>query len=371
MPNNQDTHSPYRAEHIGSLLRPKNLTRAFGQFSSGEISEEEFHSIQDSAIGDVVELQKSIGLKFVTDGEFRRASYWAHWIDAIDGLGVAPALFKFHDEKGTEHEFIAADCNGKLDKTGPISTEEFKFLKTISDQPVKITLPSPSTLHFWRLNETIKGSGYDSDEEYLQDLCGIYKQEISELADLSCNYVQLDEVPLIMLANEGIRNQIRSFGYDPDDLIDLYIQAMNLAIADRPNGMIAGMHICRGNFKGNWLTEGGYDVVAERVFGQIDVDAFYLEFDSERAGGFEPLQYVPAGKKVVLGLVSSKVPELEDPQTIIARIEEASGYISRENLSLSPQCGFASAVSGNPVTLDDEIRKLQLVVDIADEIWNK
>jgi 5-methyltetrahydropteroyltriglutamate--homocysteine methyltransferase len=336
---------------------------------AGELSAEEYRFIQDEAIRGVVGLQESVGFAFVTDGEFRRASYWAHWVDAIDGLNVAPALFKFHDEAGKRREFIAADCTGKLEKTGRISTDEFRFLRDISPLPIKITMPSPSTLHFWRLNETIRGSAYGSNEEFLEDLCGIYKQEISDLAALGCNYVQLDEVPLIMLANEDIRNQVRAFGNDPDQLIDLYINAMNLAIGDRPQGMIAGMHICRGNFKGKWLTEGGYDRVAERVFGQIEVDAFLLEFDTERAGGFEPLRHVPAGKKVVLGLVCSKVPEPENSQMLKDRVTQASKYIPLENLCISPQCGFASTVSGNPVTLEDERKKLQLVADVSKEIW--
>jgi 5-methyltetrahydropteroyltriglutamate--homocysteine methyltransferase len=316
-------------------------------------------------------MQESIGLGIVTDGEFRRASYWAHWVESITGLDVAPALFRFHDESGNEQEFLAADCTGKLEKTGPISTEEFKFLSGTTDKTIKVTMPSPSTLHFWRLGQTVAGSGYASDEDYMADLCAIYRQEIADLAELGCTYIQFDEVPLIMLANEKIRSLVHKFGGDPQRLIELYVDSINQVVKESPENMTFGLHICRGNFKGKWLTEGGYGAMAEQVFKQVDVDVFCLEFDTDRAGGFEPLQYVPDGKKVVLGLVSSKVPNLEDPDVLKKRIAEAAGYVPLENLGLSPQCGFASTVAGNPVTLEDETSKLQLVVNVANEVWGQ
>ncbi len=364
-----DAGPPFRAEHIGSLLRPDSLTRSFRKHQAGEITDEGFRAVQDSAIQDVIQLQEAVGLQMVTDGEFRRASYWAHWIAAIDGLGVSQAQFTFHDARGNEQEFIAADCVGKLEKTAAISTEEFKFLQGITDKTIKVTMPSPSTLHFWRLDKTIEGSGYNSAEDYMTDLCNIYRQEISDLAALGCSYVQLDEVPLIMLGNEEIRNAVRESGDDPDTLTDLYIQSINRIVSVRPDNMTIGMHICRGNFKGKWLTQGGYGEMAEQVFKRVNVDVICLEFDTERAGGFEQLQHVPADKKVVLGLVSTKVPDLESPLVLKERIKEAAQYIPLENLSISPQCGFASTVAGNPVTLADEKNKLQLVVDVAKDVW--
>ncbi len=360
---------PFRAEHIGSLLRPTELTQSFRQYQSGQITDVQFQMVQDRAIRDVVQLQESVGLEVVTDGEFRRASYWAHWVQSIDGLDVAPALFKFHDELGNEQEFIAADCRGRLRKIAPISTEEFRFLSGVTSKKIKITMPSPSTLHFWRLGKTIEGSGYASDEDYMTDLCAIYRQEVSDLAALGCSYVQLDEVPLIMLANKEICNLVHTNGCDPRKLIQLYVQSVNQIVKERPENITIGMHICRGNFKGKWLTEGGYAEMAEQVFRHIDVDVFCLEFDTQRAGGFEPLRFVPEGKKVVLGLVSSKLPNLEDPDILKARIAEAATYMPLENLSISPQCGFASTVAGNPVTLQDEMNKLQLVVDVTEEVW--
>lgn len=363
------TNPPFRAEHVGSLLRPAELREAFKAFTKGEIDAIEFHQVQDRAIRDVIGMQESCGLQMCTDGEFRRASYWGHWVDAIEGLGTAPALFTFHDEAGNEQEFIAATCTGKLRKVHPISTEEFSFLREFAKTTPKITMPSPSTLHFWRLGDTIEGSPYSSDAEFMDDLTAIFAQEIKDLADLGCRYVQLDEVPLIMLGNPNIRERVSELGSDPAALIDLYIKAMNDAAGGRPDGVTAGMHMCRGNFKGKWLTEGGYDEIAERVFGEVDVDAFFLEYDTERAGSFEPLRHVPAPKRVVLGLVSSKTPELEDKQRVIQRVEEAARYIDLDRLSISPQCGFASTVAGNPVTEEAETAKLKLLADVAKEMW--
>ncbi len=277
---------PFRAQHIGSLLRPAELTRNFRKHQAGEISDDDFREVQDSAIRDVIQLQESIGLEVVTDGEFRRSSYWAHWVESINGLDVAPALFKFHDESGIEQEFFAADCVGKLEKTGPISTEEFKFTSGTTDKTIKVTMPSPSTLHFWRLGQTVAGSGYVSDEDYMTDLCAIYRQEIADLAELGCTYIQFDEVPLIMLANEKICNLVHEFGSDPQRLIELYVDSINLAVKEAHENVTFGMHICRGNFKGKWLTEGGYGAMAEQVFKQVNVDVFCLEFDTDRAGGF-------------------------------------------------------------------------------------
>ena len=360
---------PFRAEHVGSLLRPIELTRAFRSFTAGEISAEVFEEVQDKVLREVVALQEALGLKAVTDGEFRRASYWGHWVDAIDGLDVAPSFFTFHDGCGAEQEFIAATCTGPLKQTAPISTGEFAYLHSVAKATPKITLPSPSTLHFWRLDQTITGSAYTTDEAYLADLTAIYRQEIAALYDLGCRYVQLDEVPLIMLANPEIRARVTAFGADPARLISLYIESLNPALADRPPDMTAALHICRGNFKGKWLTEGGYDEIAEAVFQSVDVDGFFLEFDTQRAGGLEVLHHVPAGKRVVLGLGSSKIPQLEDLSVIRKRVEEATRYRPLESLSISPQCGFASTVAGNPVTEEDQIEKLAALVQLAGEIW--
>jgi len=359
---------PYRAEHVGSLLRPKALTDAYRRQVRGEISAADLQAVTEQAIREVVALQESLGLAVITDGEFRRASYWGHWIDAIDGLGVQPSLFRFGDNSGKQHEFLVTQCSAELRKTGPISTEEFAFLNAATKGTPKVTMPSPSTLHFWRLAETWAGSPYTSDRDYMYALAEVFRQEIADLATLGCCYVQLDEVPLVNLANAETRAQVSKLGTNPDGLIDLYVEATNRATTGRGD-VVAAMHICRGNYKGTWLTEGGYDDVAEKVFAGIDVDAFFLEFDTERAGGFEPLRFVPAGTKVVLGLVSSKTPALEDADMLKRRVEEAARYVAMEDLCLSPQCGFASTVAGNPVSADDQRRKLELVVKTASELW--
>ncbi|MYF06696.1 MAG: 5-methyltetrahydropteroyltriglutamate--homocysteine S-methyltransferase [Rhodospirillaceae bacterium] len=368
-PTKARRNPPFRAEHIGSLLRPRALKDAFKAHSAGEIGDEAFETAKRAAIRDVVAMQEGLGLEMVTDGEFRRKSYWGHWVDAIDGFDVAPSLFTFHDESGAEQEFIAADCVGPLRKAAPISTEEFAFLRTAAKtaEP-KITMPSPSTLHFWRLSKTIEGSGYATDEAFFDDLCAIFRQEIADLAALGCRYVQLDEVPLIMLGSPAVCERVRALGGDPDRLLDLYIEAMNAAVRGRGD-TVAAMHMCRGNFRGKWLSEGGYDLISERVFQNVEVDAFMLEYDTGRAGGFEPLRHVPDDKSVVLGIVSSKVPEIEAAGELKRRIDEAARYIDRERLSLSPQCGFASTVAGNPVREEDEKAKLEAIVRVAKDVW--
>jgi 5-methyltetrahydropteroyltriglutamate--homocysteine methyltransferase len=360
---------PFRADHIGSLLRPKDLTQAFRDHHGGKLGDEAFKAAQDKAIREVVALQERLGFKVVTDGEFRRGSYWGHWIPAIEGLDVAEARFKFRDERGNEQGFVCPSCSGTLRKVGPISTEEFKFLKQVAKAEPKITMPSPSTFHFWRGDATFKGTPYKDATAYLADLAAIYRQEIADLAALGCRYVQLDEVALIMLADPEVRAKVKRDGEDPEALTALYIRAMNDAVRGRPKSVTAAMHICRGNFKGKWMAEGGYESIATRVFREIDVDAFCLEYDTPRAGDFAPLANVPAGKKVVLGLVSTKVPELEDADTLVGRIEAAARYVPKERLCLSPQCGFASAVSGNPVTAEDEVKKLALIVEVAKRVW--
>lgn len=360
---------PFRADHIGSLLRPKNLTQAYRARGEGKLSLAAFKKAQDEAVREIVALQEKLGLKVVTDGEFRRASYWSHWIDAIEGLSVGESLYKFHDERGSEQTFICPVCRGKLKKVAPISTEEFKFLKSVAKGEPKVTMPSPSTFHFWRGKRGLEGSPYKDAAAFFDDLCAIYRQEISDLAALGCRYVQLDEVALIMLGDPEIRAKVKAQGEDPDALTALYVKAMNDAVKDRPKGVTAAMHICRGNFKGKWMAEGGYDLIAERVFKEVDVDAFCLEYDTPRAGDFKPLAHVPKGKTVVLGLVSTKTPALESADGLVERIEEAAKYVPKEHLCLSPQCGFASTVAGNPVTLEDEQKKLGLVVEVAKKVW--
>lgn len=360
---------PFRADHVGSLLRPAALRQAFRDHTAGNISAEEFAAIQDDAIRDAVALQENAGLQAITDGEFRRASYWSHFVEGIDGLEVAEARFDFTDAAGHAMHFFAPHVTGPIRRTGPLSGGAFDFLKSATRATPKVTLPSPPTMHFWDSTSAVRSAGYAGPEEFFADLAAVFQAEIADLAARGAHYIQLDEVPLVMLCDEKLRARIRSAGEDPDQYVDHYIGLFNACLAGRPGHMTVALHICRGNFKGHWLTEGSYGYVAKRVFQEIDVDAFLLEYDSPRAGDFSPLAHMPRGKTAILGLVSSKVPELEDADDLKRRIDEAAEYLPLENLGLSPQCGFASAVSGNPVSEDDQKAKLALVVEVAEAIW--
>lgn len=369
MTKGQRNKPPFRAEHIGSLLRPAELRQAFRSFNEGKISVDAFRAVQDRAIRDVVAFQENIGLEGITDGEFRRASYWAHFLGSVEGLEVGQARFDFHDDKGKPMHFLAPVPKGRLRRKGNISGGEFDFLKSATTRTPKITMPAPSTLHFWCENDVVRKAGYRDQAEYFDDLSRVYREEIADLARRGARYIQLDEVALAMLCDEHIRESVGARGEDPDRLVGDYVALINACLRDRPADITIGMHLCRGNFKGQWLAEGGYQYVAERLFNEIRVDAFFLEYDTERAGDFTPLESVPKDKMIVLGLVSSKIPTLEKAGELRRRIEQASKIVPLERLALSPQCGFASAVSGNPVTFEDEVAKLKLIVESARDIW--
>lgn len=358
----------FRADHVGSLLRPAALRHAFRAHNEGTLPDAEFAAAVDDAISGAVAMQESLGLGAVTDGEFRRPSYWAHFVEAVDGLGVAPALFEFTDGSGTA-AFTAPLVTGPVKRTRPISGAELAFLRTVTGRIPKITMPSPSTMHFWRGPQTFEPGTYEDVSEFFADLTAIFREEIAELAAAGGTYVQLDEVALAMLCDPAVRETVARRGEDPERLVEAYTGAVRDAVAGRPAGVAASMHVCRGNYKGHWMATGGYEPVAETVFGDLGLDALFLEFDSPRAGDFAPLRHVGGDTRVVLGLVSSKVPELETRDDLLRRIEAASTYVPVERLGLSPQCGFASTVAGNPVTEDVQRRKLALVVEVAAEVW--
>lgn len=360
---------PFRADHVGSLLRPAPLRQAFRRRSAGEIGEAEFEAVQDQCIRDAVRMQEELGFGVVTDGEFRRASYWARFIERIEGFGLRASVLPFKDDEGNQNEFIAPHVTGKVRRTKPLAADEFMFLRGVTKAAPKITLPSPSTMHFYGSTSYGPPAVYGDFAPFVADLAQAYAQEIAELAQAGCRYVQIDEVAIVLLADPLIRDHVKSVGADPDRLIDLYIDALNRAVAGRPQGMIVGVHICRGNYKGRYLGEGGYDAVAERVFAGMDANHFLLEYDTPRAGSFVPLRAVPKQRGVVLGLVSSKVPELESLDALRRRTEEAAKYIALDRLAISPQCGFASAAAGNPLSEADERAKLKLVADAARAIW--
>ena len=362
-----DDRPPFRAEHVGSLLRPQVLKDAFRGVEAGTIRADAFREIRDRSIREAVALQEEVGLQVVTDGEFCRGSWFLGFVNAVEGLTTRNAPFDFHG--GGRSKFQAAYVEGKLRRVRGVTIDEFSYLRSITTRVPKITMPSPSLVHLLRGDVTVSRDAYPDLDEFWADLVAVYQEELSELGRLGCAYVQLDEVPCAMLCDPRLRASVQAAGQDPDELLDTYVSAADRAIAERPPGMAIVMHLCRGNYKGQWMAEGGYEPVAERLFNGVAVDAFFLEYDTDRAGGFEPLRFVPPDKIVVLGLVSTKTPELESATTLRRRIEEASRYVPLERLCLSPQCGFASSVGGNPLTTEDQRRKLALVVEVAAQVW--
>ena len=360
---------PFRVDHVGSLLRPKKLREAFRKHSLGEIPEGELRAVQDQSIRDVIKLQEDCGLPVVTDGEFRRVSYWEKFVRLISGLEVRNAVFRFHDAHGHESDFTAPYVRAKVSRSAPITVDEFRFVKQHTARTPKITMPAPSTMHFYRFNDWGDRAAYGDAMAFFADLGKVYQQEIAELAAAGCRYVQIDEVAVAILCDPAARDKVKAQGEDPERLVDLYIDAINQAVAGRQHEMKVGVHVCRGNYKGMYLSEGGYDSVAEKFFARTNVDHFLLEFDTPRAGGFAPLRFVPKGKGVVLGLVSSKTPQVEGVDDLRRRAEEAARHVDASRLAISPQCGFASSIGGNPVTEDDERAKLKLCVDAAKAIW--
>jgi len=360
---------PFRAEHVGSLLRPRELKDAFRDFHEKRIDDATFRDIQDRCIREAVAMQEDVGLQSITDGEFRRGSWFAGFVDAVDGLTTRAAAFDFRDNAGGTAKFETAYVDGKLRRRRGITTEEFLFVQSITGRTPKITLPTPSLVHFLRGDQTVNRAVYPDLDAFWADLIAIYREELRDLAALGCRYVQLDEVPCAMLCDPALRTSLQERGIDPGALLEKYIWAANQVTESRPAGMTIGMHLCRGNYKGRWMAEGGYEPVAEKLFNDVTVDAFFLEYDTERAGGFEPLRLMPKNKTVVLGLVSSKTPALEPLDVLKRRVEEASRYVALDMLCISPQCGFASSVGGNPLTIEDERAKLRRVVETAAAIW--
>ncbi len=360
---------PFRADHVGSLLRPKPLREAFRRHAAGELSTQAFQDIQDEAIRGVVRLQEEAGLRVVTDGEFRRSSYWGRFVERCQGFAIKPAVFKFRDDHGHEVDFTATYAAAKLTRVQTLAADEFVFLRGVTKAVSKITMPAPSTMHFYRCTDFADPRVYADTSAFFADLTAVYRQEIAELAAAGCRYIQLDEVAVAMLCDPAIRDRVASAGQNPDQLVDLYIGAINEAVAGAPSDMVVGVHMCRGNFRGRYLSEGGYESVAERLFTTTRVTHFLLEYDTGRAGDFKPLRFVPKDKGTVLGLISTKTPRLETLDELRRRTDEATKYIDLNRLGIGPQCGFASTAAGNSLTEDDERAKLRLVVEASRAIW--
>jgi 5-methyltetrahydropteroyltriglutamate--homocysteine methyltransferase len=364
-----DGRPPVRADHVGSLLRPPALRQAFRRHAGREIADGEFTRIQDQCIRDAVRMQEEIGLSIVTDGEFRRGSYWGRFVERTEGLEVRPALLKFRDDHGHEVDFTAPYATAAMRRRQPLALDEFVFLRDTAAVTAKITLPAPSTMHLLRFSDFADRAAYVDADQFFVDLIAVFRQEIADLVQAGCRYVQLDEIAIALLCDGAIRDKVVAGGGDPDALVERYIDAINGAIADCPPEVVVGVHMCRGNFKGHHLADGGYESVAERFFARTCANHFLLEYDTPRAGDFAPLRLVPKGKGVVLGLVSSKTPTLESMELLRRRTDEAAKHIDLDRLAISPQCGFASTVAGNPLSAADERAKLALVVEAARTIW--
>jgi methionine synthase II (cobalamin-independent) len=361
-----------RAEHVGSLLRPPRLLEAREQQRLGRLSAAELAAVEDKVIREGVRLQEDIGLPVVTDGEWRRAAWQMDFLKQISNVVASRSAVavSFHTEAGDIDRLPSAlRVAGKLARPRPIFVEAFRFLHSIARAVPKLTIPSPSLLHFRGGRGAVDEGAYPDIEEFYADLARVYAEEVADLATAGCRYLQIDEVNFAYLCDPRLRAEVRRFGEDPDLLPRTYARLINRSIATRPADMTIGMHLCRGNFESAWLAEGGYEPVAEVLFNAIEVDRYLLEYDTERAGDFRPLRFVPPGKIVVLGLVTTKRGALEDPDDLARRIEEASRYVPLDQLALSPQCGFASAGRGNHLSVEQQTAKLLLVVEVARRVW--
>lgn len=332
-----------------------------------------FLEIQQSAIRDVVRMQEETGLKAVTDGEYNRTTWQTDFLLKFDNVTQAPSKFtiKFHSEQGDrEGKPVALHVAGKLGRQKGIFVRDFEYLKRIAHATAKITLPSPSVMHFRGGRDAIDIKAYPDMAEFYRDLARVYREEIADLAASGCRYLQLDEVNFAYLCDPALRGEVRSkIGEDPERLPKTYAALINDTISACPEDMTVCLHICRGNFAGNWVAEGGYDPVAEVLFNEIRVEGYFLEYDSPRAGSFEPLRFLPKGKMAVLGLVTTKKGTLESKDELRRRIDQAARYVPMDQLALSPQCGFSSGIGGNTMTIDEEVAKLRLIVDVARDVW--
>jgi 5-methyltetrahydropteroyltriglutamate--homocysteine methyltransferase len=366
---------PYRADHVGSLLRPEALLAARAQHAAGEIDDAALRAVEDDAIRDVVAMQHDVGLRTATDGEFRRASWHMDFIYQLDGVHKADGEIKvpMRNEQGViEFTSAAMRIDGKIGLERPIFGDHFTFLADAAKGTgltPKLTIPSPSMVHYRGGPAAIDPEVYPDEEQFWADLTAAYAKQLQLMADLGCTYLQLDDVSLAYLNDPRQRERVATWGGDGEHLHEHYIRQLNRVLADKPAGLTVTTHMCRGNFQSSWAAEGGYDFVAEALFGQLAVDGFFLEYDDERSGTFEPLRFVPPGKKVVLGLVTTKRGELESKDDLKRRVEEASRHVPLEQICISPQCGFSSTVEGNKLTFDEQVAKLRLLVETAAEIW--
>ena len=366
---------PFRADHVGSLLRPPELLEAREKKQKGLISDIELRQIEDNCICDVVKMQEDIGLEGITDGEYRRSLWHADFLRKIQGVTVIEGLAPDADRAfqggaaDLQRSPTRFEVTGRLSRPNGIETDNFKFLDSITTRTAKLCIPSPSVLHFRGGRDAVDKQAYPAMDEFFADVARVYREEIKELAGLGCTHLQIDDTNLAYLCDPKMREGARKIGEDPEQLPLTYANLINECIKDRPATMTVCTHLCRGNFASAWVAEGGYDPVAEVLFNQLKVDGYFLEFDSPRAGNFSPLRYLPKGKRLNLGLVTTKTGQLEHADDLKRRIDEAAKFAPLERLGVSPQCGFSSTVLGNKLNVADQIAKLKLVVQVARDVW--
>ena len=363
---------PFRADHVGSLLRPPALLDARAKFQKGEITKAQLRQAEDDAIRIAVRFQEDVGLQGITDGEYRRGSWHMDFLYQFGGVTKVQDNLKIkfnNDQGGIEFTPSALKVDGRLSYQGCIFGDDFAFLKSVVTRGVaKQTIPAPSMMHYRGGRNIIDETLYPDMEQFWNDLGEVYAREVEDLGKLGCTYLQMDDTSLAYLNDPNQREYMSAQGGRADQHLT-YIKAFNAALKRKPAGMTVCTHLCRGNFRSSWVASGGYDYVADALFNQLDVDGYFLEFDDDRSGGFEPLRFVPKGKKVILGLVTSKRPQMEDKDALKRRLEEAAKFVPLDQICLSPQCGFSSTVDGNALTWAQQEAKLRLVVEVAKEVW--
>ena len=362
---------PFRADHVGSFLRPQALLEARDRRKKGEITPQALRAVEDDAIRDVVRFQEAAGLEGITDGEFRRTYFHIDFLEQLAGIETKGGIsVQFHSAAGNvDFAPPVMRVTGKVRHVKPIQVDDFKFLQSITKHTPKVTIPSPTMLHFRGGREAISREAYPDMEGFFADVATAYRAEVRSLADAGCRYLQLDDTNLAYLCDEKMREGARKRGDDPNELPRRYARLINAAIAERPADMAVCVHLCRGNFKSAWVAEGGYEPVAEVLFNELAVDGYFLEYDDARSGDFAPLRFVPKGKTVVLGLVTTKLGTLETKDALKHKIDEAARQIPLDQLCLSPQCGFSSTVHGNAIALEAQAAKMRLVVETARDVW--
>jgi 5-methyltetrahydropteroyltriglutamate--homocysteine methyltransferase len=362
---------PFRADHVGSLLRPPELLAARRRRQAGEISADELRRVEDAAIREAVKMQEAAGLRSITDGEFRRTFFHIDFLERLQGVAVTGGLeTKFHTRSGDVNMAPPSlAVIGKLRHVADIQKADFEFLRSVATETPKVTIPSPTMVHFRGGRKTIDLDAYPDLDEFFADLAQCYRDEVNALYAAGCRYLQMDDTNLAYLCDPKLRAGARERGHDPDQLPRAYASLINSVIEGRPTDLTVAVHLCRGNFKSAWVAEGGYEPVADVLFNDLNVDAYFLEYDDERAGDFRPLRFVPKTKTVVLGLVTTKIGALETKSALVERIKEAARFMPLDNMCLSPQCGFSSTVEGNQISREQQWAKVRLVVDTAREVW--